>query len=398
MNGAARSRKRLGIVVTELGRPSEIWIKRQAEGFKSFEPVFFAFGQYHDGYTLSETAEIHLLRTGQGGLGRTFRRVQRKLGLAGGALTPPAGLAQMRETLLSAKLDAVLCHFAWNAVSVEAAVGDALPIVCHVHGRDVSANLRWKTNRRALERALPRFAGIVAVGHHQATYLQSLSSCVEVATIPCGAPLTQFATRPVPLRQEGEPVVFVMVGRVSHEKGQLQTIGAFEILCRNGVDGRLVIIGDGPLMETVRDRVAQSPEAERISLTGFLGPDAVADHLTRAHVFLQHSRPYEGWLEGFGVTVSEAGAAGLPIVASASGGILDQMEDGKNGFLYAPDDVETQAAQMLKLATDEPLRREMGEAARTGAMRFDSSVLTARLEDELLGVIGADTSGRGSAR
>ena len=109
--------------------------------------------------------------------------------------------------------------------------------------------------------------------------------------------------------------------------------------------------------------------------------------LARAHLFLQHSRPAHGGVEGFGVSLTEAGAAGLPLVASNLGGIPDQVEHGVNGFLHEPDDVATQAEYMIRLARDEDLRRKMGTAAREVAQRFDSTLMARKLEGEILEVI-----------
>ena len=137
----------------------------------------------------------------------------------------------------------------------------------------------------------------------------------------------------------------------------------------------------------VETRVAASPYRGKIRLTGPLCPDAVAAELSRAHVFLQHSRPAHGSIEGFGVALTEAGAAGLPLVASDIGGIPDQVEHGVNGFLHEPDDVAAQAEYMLRLARDEALDRRMGAAAREVAQRFDSTVMARKLEGEILDVI-----------
>ncbi len=62
--------------------------------------------------------------------------------------------------------------------------------------------------------------------------------------------------------------------------------------------------------------------------------------------------------------MTEAGASGLPLVASSLGGNADLVQEGETGFLFAPDDVEAQTRAMPALARNETLRRQMGAASR----------------------------------
>jgi glycosyltransferase involved in cell wall biosynthesis len=378
-------RPRIGIVVTELGIPSEVWIERQCREFTQVEPVLIAFRQ-HAGTAPPAGLELH--RFGPPALGRRSlgRRLAGKLGFAVGALPTPAATAEIRRTLLAARLDGVFCHFAWNAIPVVAAVGDALPVVAQVHGRDVTTLLRWPAYRRALAATLPKLNRLVAVGSHQVAALRPLGLGPH-EVIPCGAPLAQFAAGPLPLRADGTPCRFVSVGRISPEKGLIETLRAFEAVLAQGVDAEWVVVGDGPLMADLRAAVTAGPAAGRVRLAGMLPPAAVAEELAAAHVFVQHSRPVGGWVEGFGVTLTEAGASGLPAVSSDLGGIIDQLEHGANALLFRPGDTEAQAGHMRQLATDEAARRRMGERARAMAARFDSALMTARLETVLLAAV-----------
>jgi glycosyltransferase involved in cell wall biosynthesis len=138
--------------------------------------------------------------------------------------------------------------------------------------------------------------------------------------------------------------------------------------------------------------VAASPFAARIRLTGRLSPEEIAQELAQAQVYLQHSREVGGWVEGFGVTLTEAGAAGLPLVASATGGLINQIENGVNGFLFPPGDIAAQAARMRQLAADPTLRASMGADARRLAARFDAAVMAQALEQEILDAISAKRS------
>lgn len=376
---------RLGVVLTDFGIPSEVWALRQAAAFRDLEPVFLAETHSAGNLPVPNGYELHLF--GRDGAVSPWRRIQRKMGLWQGALPSPGTMERLRGVLDGAHLDAVLCHFAWNAIAVQEAAGDHVPVICHVHGRDVSANLRWPHYRQALAHSLPRFADVIAVGSHQIEVMRGLGFTGHSSIIPCGAPTGWLSSLPFPERAEGAPLVFITVGRVSPEKGQLQTLAAFEGVAGELRDAQLVIVGDGPAMPELRARIARSPVADRVRLTGMLAAEDVAAELAGAHVFLQHSRTAGDWVEGFGVTLVEAGAVGLPLIATQQGGIPDQVTDGENGFLIEADDVAAQARLMLKFAHDEALRRRMGQAARARAMEYDSDRMAGKLEARIKDVV-----------
>lgn len=382
------SRPRLGIVLTELGLVSEIWALRQARAFESFEPVFFAWSARAGGWHEGAGIETHLFRTPFARPVTPWVRAGWRLGAVRSILPPRTWLQDLRGTLAGAGLDGVLCHFAWNAIPVvEALRREGIPAAAQVHGRDVSMFLRNRAYRAALRRTLPRLRFLAAVGRFQLETLRPYGLPPAHAAIPCGAPLADFAAAPPPERAEGEALRLISVGRLSDEKGVRETLeAAREAAARLPVEW--TCIGDGALAEPLRRAAAEAEAATggalRVRLPGAQAPERIAEALARSHVFTQHSRPADGWIEGFGVSLTEAGAAGLPLVASDLGGIPDQVEDGANGFLFAPGDAAAQAAAILRLADDEALRRRMGAAARRTAARFDAAALARRLEDALL--------------
>lgn len=391
----AAARPRLGVVLTAFGLPSEVWALRQARAFAEVEPVLFAWPPGPGGQAGAPPADLEAHRFDVP-FARPVTRRRRlgwKLGLTGAILPPRRDLDALARTLRAARLDGVLCHFAWNAIPVAAALATGPraadpPVAVQVHGRDVSAFLVNRAYRAALRAALPRLAFLAAVGRFQIETLRPYGPLPPHAVIPCGAPLDRFAGRPVPDRPAGAPLRLVSVGRLSPEKGVMETLAAFRRLAAE-VPAEWVCIGDGPLAGPLAEAIAAEPPAGPVRLAGALAPEAVAEALADAHVFVQHSRPAGGWIEGFGVSLTEAGAAGLPRVAADLGGVADQATDGVDALLFAPDDVDAQAAALLRLARDEPLRRRLGAAARETAARFDSTRLARALEGELLAAFAA---------
>jgi glycosyltransferase involved in cell wall biosynthesis len=124
----------------------------------------------------------------------------------------------------------------------------------------------------------------------------------------------------------------------------------------------------------------------RAALTG-----AAADCAAGLHFAGLTDRPQEyfaaadvfclpSYREGFGTTIIEAGAAGVPAIGSRIYGITDAVVEGETGLLFEAGDVQQLALSMRTLAGDASLRRRMGEKARERTVRdFSSSVVTAAL-------------------
>jgi glycosyltransferase involved in cell wall biosynthesis len=116
----------------------------------------------------------------------------------------------------------------------------------------------------------------------------------------------------------------------------------------------------------------------------FLGqqpPDVVRQELRNARCFVQHSiEAANGDCEGTPVGILEAGATGLPVVATRHGGIPDVVVDGETGFLVDERDVGQMASRMLALASSPPLAAQMGERARARIVaRFSQQKRLGRL-------------------
>ncbi|PZQ94889.1 MAG: hypothetical protein DI533_21135 [Cereibacter sphaeroides] len=379
---------RLAVLTPVIGIPSEVWLERQCRLFTRVTPVLMGWDvdpAWQDAGGL-EVCRI----PGRFGAPRSLaRRVMGRLGMAQALDLPEVQRAALCGALAEARVDAVLCHFAWTGMVAEQAMPRDMPLILHVHGRDVSALMSGTAYRAGMRRLLARADALVAVGRHQIDRLAPFGLPARTALIPCGAPLDLFATGPLPRQEEGGRVRFVSVGRISAEKGMIDSLRAFEAMAGEFPQAELVLVGYGPDLDALRAAAEASPFAPRIRLTGRLSPVEIAAELAGAQVYLQHSREVGGWVEGFGVTLTEAGAAGLPLLASATGGLIDQIEEGENGFLFPQGDSAAQAALMRRLAANPALRAEMGKNARRLASRFDAGVMSKALEDVILSVLAA---------
>jgi glycosyltransferase involved in cell wall biosynthesis len=380
------ARKRLAVITTEIGMRSEVWMMRQMQTFTHFHSTLIGWTRAPDAVPVPDGVETAMFQQGDPRTISSGQKLGRKLGRAAGYSPNAAARQHIRSVIEASRPEAVLCHFGWNGITIGNALPPGLPLVLHVHGRDVSLMLRQPGYVRALAALMPRVQHLVAVGQFQIDRLAALFPLPPHSVIPCGAPTSLFASAPMPARRPGEPIHFVSVGRISQEKGVLQSLAAFESVHARHPASRLSYVGQGPLEAELDAAIASSPARDAIARLGYRAPDQLAEVLAGSHVLIQHSRAINGWNEGLPVTLTEGGAAGLPLVVSRNGGIPEQVRDGENGYLFDSEDVATQAAAMLRLAEDEPLRRRMGEAARAVAQGYDSALLSRKLEQVILGV------------
>jgi N-acetyl-alpha-D-glucosaminyl L-malate synthase BshA len=124
----------------------------------------------------------------------------------------------------------------------------------------------------------------------------------------------------------------------------------------------LLLVGEGPELPRVEARLRERGLLDRARLVG--EQTHVQDLLRECAVFLLPSES-----ESFGLAALEALASGVPVVASATGGLPEVIRDGETGYLVHPSDISGMAARVTSLLTEPSLRRALGEAARQDVLQ-----------------------------
>jgi sulfoquinovosyltransferase len=162
-----------------------------------------------------------------------------------------------------------------------------------------------------------------------------------------------------------EAPLLIYVGRLGAEKNLLSLRSVLE---RCPLGTRLAFVGDGPFADAVRRHFASLP----VVMAGQLHGDELSRAFACADVFLMPSES-----ETLGFVILEAMASGVPVVATAAGGIPDLILHGDTGFLYGIGDVDKAALYVNQLLKDPELRQRMGAAARREAERWSWRSATA---------------------
>jgi lipopolysaccharide/colanic/teichoic acid biosynthesis glycosyltransferase len=160
---------------------------------------------------------------------------------------------------------------------------------------------------------------------------------------------------------------------VTHDKGVLDLASAFATIADERPDVHLVLVGSDEAQLRARLAAACARHAGRFHLLDFT--ERPEEIMAAADVLCLPS-----YREGFGSVVIEAAACGTPAVASRIYGIVDAIEDGRTGLLHTPGSIGELTDALRRIASDDDLRRALGDAARVrAASQFHSGRLTAAL-------------------
>lgn len=193
----------------------------------------------------------------------------------------------------------------------------------------------------------------------------------KVAVVPNGLHVEHFTPRALPssLRR------VAMVANLRPEKGQDVLIDAVPEVLRRFPDARFDLIGDGSERAALERRARERGVADAVSFLGHR--EDVAALLAASDIFVLPSRS-----EAFPNALLEAMAAGIPVVASAVGGVTEIVEDERNGLLVPPGDAGALARQICRLMDDSALATTLADNARTLVQtRFSFDRMVAAIDD-----------------
>lgn len=190
------------------------------------------------------------------------------------------------------------------------------------------------------------------------------------------------------------PIVIGSVGRLDPVKDHVNLLHAFRYLkdsirLPSTMDLRLVIVGDGKERRRLESLVTELGLSRNVDLVGM--QDDIGGYLSRFDIFVLSSRA-----EGMPLTVLEAMAVALPVVATRVGAIPEIVSDGRTGFIVPPENPRAMASALAKYIADTELRRQHGGAGlRRVRQEFGLQPMLAgyrKLYDALLGRIPVEDS------
>jgi glycosyltransferase involved in cell wall biosynthesis len=263
--------------------------------------------------------------------------------------------------------DLVHAHW-WFPAGVQAvAARTGLPLVTTLHGTDVRLARSRRGARAACARVLRASARVTAVSgwlaEQAAAFAPGLARPVTVAPMP----VDDLAFAPGPDGRPRDELLFV--GRLDRQKGAEVALAALARLTGPAAALCLRIVGSGPEEPALRRLAGELGVAGRVRWDGRLPQAELADRYRRAAVLVVPGRD-----EGLGLVAVEGQLSGVPVVAAASGGLLDVVADGRTGRTFAPGSPDALARTIEAVLADRDGTTRMAEAARErAASRFGTA-------------------------
>ncbi|HEV2518031.1 MAG TPA: glycosyltransferase family 4 protein [Devosia sp.] len=230
-----------------------------------------------------------------------------------------------------------------------------IPYVLHLHGAEYREF--WKDDESRLSRSIKQmFEGAAAT-----MVLGQVWRDFVAARAPGAAErivIVPNATARPSLEHVGggDKVHILFLGRIGDRKGVPQLGDALKRMQQLDT-WRATIGGDGHV-DAARTKAAELGLADRVDLPGWVGPERVAELIATADIMVLPS-----FAENLPMSVIEAMASGLAVVATPVGAVPDIIRDGETGLLVPVGDVEALAAALTRLVEDAPLRQRLGTAA-----------------------------------
>lgn len=171
-----------------------------------------------------------------------------------------------------------------------------------------------------------------------------------------------------------QDTVIGIVSKLWEGKGHDLLIRAFKEIRKEKPQARLVIVGEGHLMESLKTLASQLELSDAVIFTGFL--EDVPRIIATFDVAVLPS-----YFEGMGRVLLEAMAMEKPVVGTRVGGIPDLIEEGLNGYLVSPGNEKELASAVLSILNDKGLATKMGKAGRKKMTdRFSADTMVRSIE------------------
>ncbi|MEO8588914.1 MAG: glycosyltransferase [Flavobacteriales bacterium] len=280
-------------------------------------------------------------------------------------MTDQVGLHQRRiaQRLRRAGVNVVLAEYGNTADAMIASCLRAnVPLVAHFHGFDAHRTdilERFHHYRRLFDHA----ASIVAVSRAMEHHLVDIGAPRDKVVLNCCGVDTERFRGGAP---ENAPPHFISIGRFVEKKAPQLVLAAFRLVVEQRPQARLTMVGDGPLRESCIQLVKDQGMTGQVDLVGVRSSMEISALLRGARGFVQHSvRAANGDSEGTPVSVLEAMASGVPVVATRHAGIMDVVKHEECGLLSEEHDVRTMADHLIRLVDDPALAGRLGRAGRT---------------------------------
>ena len=285
-------------------------------------------------------------------------------------------IPRMKLLLKKIKPDILHAHYASSYGFVGAALGFH-PFVVSVWGSDIiEFPKRSLVHRKMLQYSLSQADKITVTSRLLEEAAEGLAPVKQKITrTPFGVDLERFKPESKPGRKD--QIILGLIKNLDRKYGIEYLLKGFALVEKSYKNIRLVIAGDGPLKDQLRELAFQLGCQEKVEFLGRIPHSQVPTLLNEMDIFIMPSIH-----ESFGVAALEASACGLPVIASDVGGIPEVVVHRKTGLLIPPGNPEALAEAVVYLIENPDLREKLGKDGREFVMEtFDWQENAQRMEN-----------------
>lgn len=304
----------------------------------------------------------------------------------------PRHYFQLKKILSKEKPDILHVHL-WNPGSCRYAFGAVNPkftkIIATEHDpfelkgikNTIKKNAIKKTtqeiavseaNRKLLIKLYPELKGRISTIHNGID-LKAFTETIAKFTAQ-----EKTKIRKLLFHASNNDLIITTVAALHPRKGLIYLIKAFNDLPEKE-KLKLIIVGEGPERKTLERLIKTLKLSDKVLLLG--KRNDIPQILKSSDIFILPSIK-----EAFGLALLEAQAAGLPVIASRTGGIPEIIEHNKNGLLTDPKYIESIKSALIKLIETPALRQKLAYVGQNRVLKFDASEMAKKTEKVYLGV------------
>lgn len=299
-------------------------------------------------------------------LRRAFRPI---LGMPPGGEQEHMHRKALKQALIKSKAEVILANYGPSGVLLAPVAKQlGLPMIVSFHGVDASSlalNPDWQQRYREM---FLHAAAVTGPSIYVRDKLIQLGCPADRAhVLHYGIKTEQIRFSPPAKRFDGKELSFLFVGRLAEKKDPVTLLRCFASARESllPLKAVLTIAGDGPLRSVVEREIAALGLMNHVRLLGLRTHQEVIELYKTAHIYVQHSvTAPDGDEEGLPVSITEALAAGLPVISTRHSGIPEAVIQGKTGELVNEKDIQGMADAMISMARSPDKWDEYGSAGR----------------------------------
>ncbi len=269
-------------------------------------------------------------------------------------------IPRIRKVIKTLKPDIVHAHYA-SSYGLLGALSGFHPLIVSVWGSDILVfPYYYYINKKIIKYVLKKADLILATSKAMAEDVVKFSGKFAIVT-PFGVDINIFKPLPLVEKKSEQELILTTIKSLEPVYGIDILIKTFKKVKERfpSLQLKLIIFGKGSSERELKELTHQLNLSEDVEFKGYVDPNKIYLHHQQSDLTIFLSR-----LEGFGVSLIEAMACGKCVVASNVGGHKELVQDGINGFLVPPEDIDASVNVIVKVIKDNDLRKRIGIAAR----------------------------------